>query len=266
VSFRKQVLRSLNQVIPGIASDQDALEKPTQAKENLADMNAALRETNIELLETLGAVVDSLSPNTLNHSTQVAIYALYIAREMALPEDEQERIFKAALVHDVGMISLSSAAISKENRLTGEEVESLRLHPTISAEIIGRIHQLRDLATLVHYHHERFDGTGYPDRLIGEEIPLGARIIAIADTLDAMLTDRPGWPGHPLHEVITEMKQCSGLQFDPEVVRAFLRLARRQGASLFTCSSSHAHQDMLLTTVGISSGRATRALHKQEEE
>jgi HD-GYP domain-containing protein (c-di-GMP phosphodiesterase class II) len=143
--------------------------KPSYSQ--LEGENASLRMSNIELLETLGAVVDALNVSTLNHSAQVAIYAVAFARVLGLTDAQQEQIFKAALVHDVGMICMSSAVFNKCERLTREERDQLRLHPTIGGEIVARISNLRDLAPLVHHHHERADGKGYPDRLRGDEIP-----------------------------------------------------------------------------------------------
>ncbi len=205
-------------------------------------------------------MVDSLSTYTLYHSTQVAIYALEIARVMNLSEADQVRIFKAGLVHDVGMISMSSAAVTKAEAFTSQEIEALRLHPTIGGEIIGRIHNLRELAPLVHHHHERFDGTGYPDRLTGNEIPMGARIISLADSLDAMLTGRPNRAARTLEEVKVEIRSCAGKQFDPQLVRAFLQVARTKPEGFFCSSNQHADTDMLITTVGIGSGRVRNML------
>jgi HD-GYP domain-containing protein (c-di-GMP phosphodiesterase class II) len=222
--------------------------------------NAVLRMSNIELLETLGAVVDALNANTLNHSGQVAIYSVALARAIGLPPEEQERIFKAALVHDVGMIVISSAALDKPGRLSQEEMEQLRLHPTVSGEIVGRINSLRELAPLVHYHHERFDGNGYPDRLCGDEIPIGARILSLSDSLDAMLTGRPGRPARQLSEVLIEVQRNAGSQFDPQVVQAFFMLAAERGENFFHSSNLEASSDMLLTTLGIRSGRAAQII------
>jgi HD-GYP domain-containing protein (c-di-GMP phosphodiesterase class II) len=229
----------------------------------LEDELAALRMTNIELLETLGAVVDSLNGSTLNHSTQVALYAVAIARVMGLPDVQQERVFKAALVHDVGMICVNSAALSSADHISVEEMERLRLHPTIGGEIIARITNLRDLAPLVHYHHERYDGTGYPDRMQGEEIPIGARIIALADSIDSMLTGRPGRQPYSLSQVIHEVQYYAGSQFDPQVVQAFLILSSERGETFFSSSNSNHAQNMLLQTLGISTGRAAKIMQNQ---
>jgi HD-GYP domain-containing protein (c-di-GMP phosphodiesterase class II) len=257
VSFGKQVRQTIQKLADG-SQRRDSNKPLAQAQEI-----EALNETNLALLETLGAVVDSLNAYTFYHSAQVAGYAMAIAQAMGLPEAEQIRIFKAALVHDVGMISISSAAISRAGQLTEEELDCLRLHPTISGEIVGRIQHLKDLAVLVHYHHERYDGAGYPDRLSGDEIPLGARIIALADSVDAMLSGRPNRPARSLAEVMQEVRRCSGSQFDPRVTRAFLRLAAERGEQLFCSATQNAQQDMLLTTLGIAEGRASRLLKKE---
>jgi HD-GYP domain-containing protein (c-di-GMP phosphodiesterase class II) len=228
----------------------------------LEQENHDLRETNLALLESLGAVVDALTPYTLYHSIQVATYARALAQSMDLSLGQQELIFRAGLVHDVGMITLSSAAIANPGPLSDEQMDLLRLHPTIGGEIVGRMQYLRDLAPLVHYHHERFDGAGYPDRLIGDEIPIGARIMALSDSLDAMLTGRPRRPARSLQEVMVEVQRCSGTQFDPVVVHAFFELTEVKDPTFFSNSNQYAPRDMLLTIVGISSGKANKVLQE----
>jgi HD-GYP domain-containing protein (c-di-GMP phosphodiesterase class II) len=263
VSFRQQVKQSFTRFIPGSTKPAENISASHQSlPSSLTAENQRLRETNLELLEALGAVVDSLNPFTLFHSSQVAVYGLELARALGLSQAEQERIFRAGLVHDVGMISMSSAAIAQDEKFSEEDYQSLRLHPTIGGEIVGRIQNLRDLAPLVHYHHERFDGAGYPDRLIGEEIPIGARVLALADSLDAMLSERPNRPGHELVNVMREIKRCSGAQFDPAVVNAFFRMVAEKPASFFSSSNQSPTTDMLLSTVGISSGRVKGMLRK----
>jgi HD-GYP domain-containing protein (c-di-GMP phosphodiesterase class II) len=181
---------------------------------------------------------------------------------MDLSVAEQDLIFRAGLVHDVGMITLSSAAISRPGPLSDQEMDLLRLHPTIGGEIVGRIQHLSDLAPLIHYHHERFDGTGYPDRLAGNEIPIGARILCLSDGLDAMLTGRPRRPARTLNEVISEVQHCSSAQFDPLVVHAFFKLVDLKPAGFFASSNQQASRDMLIDTVGISSGKANKVLQE----
>ncbi len=230
----------------------------------LQQENHDLRETNLALLESLGAVVDALTPYTLYHSIQVATYGRALAQAMELSAAEQELIFRAGLVHDVGMITLSSAAISRPGPLSDQEMDLMRLHPTIGSEIIGRIQHLRDLAPLIHYHHERFDGSGYPDRLEGNEIPIGARILCLSDGLDAMLTGRPRRPARTLEEVMSEVQRCSSAQFDPLVVHAFFKLVEQKPDNFFISSSQQASRDMLIDTVGISSGRANKVFNENK--
>lgn len=256
--FIKKIQRLISNPDPANAPAADTGLRISQLQQEIHD----LRETNLALLESLGAVVDALTPYTLFHSIQVAIYGRALAQAMDLPAAEQELIFRSGLVHDVGMITLSSAAISSPGPLSDQEMDLLRMHPTIGSEIIGRIQHLRDLAPLVHYHHERFDGTGYPDRLAGTEIPLGARILCLADSLDAMLTGRPRRPAWTLKEVMGEVQRCSGAQFDPLVVHAFFKLTEQKPSGFFTSSNQRASRDMLIETVGISSGKAQKVLNE----
>jgi HD-GYP domain-containing protein (c-di-GMP phosphodiesterase class II) len=262
VSIREQVLQSVSRILPGQGKPGRNGSASAALPTSLAAENKRLRETNLELLEVLGAVVDSLNPYTLHHSSQVAVYGLELARVLNLDKAEQERIFRGGLVHDVGMISMSSTAIGKDEKFSKEDYENLHLHPTIGGEIIGRIQNLRDLAPLVHYHHERYDGSGYPDRLKGEEIPIGARVLCLADSLDAMLSARPNRPGLELIQVMSEVKRCAGTQFDPAVVRAFFKVVADKPASFFSNSNTSPTTDMLLSTVGISSGRVKELLQK----
>ena len=256
MSFGDRLKSTLTKGFPGRTSrDVSPME---DGNSRLTQENLILREANLQLLETLGAVVDSLYSHTAYHSDQVAVYAWQLARKLGLSEEEQELIFKAGLVHDVGMITMGSAICDTQYYLTQGEYDKLYAHPTIGGEIIGRITHMRPVAQLVHHHHERFDGGGYPDRLKGEQIPLGARILNLADSVAMMLTDQPWRPGRSLPEVIVEVKSCSGGQFDPRVVNAFLALAHETGDDLFSSPRKFADDDMLLSTVGIRSGRATK--------
>lgn len=256
MSFSDRLKNSLTKGIPALA----ARDLSNQEDENfrLKQENQILREANLQLFETLGAVVDSLYPHTVYHSDQVAIYALQLARQLGLSVEEQEIIFKAGLVHDVGMVTMGGIMSDSEYYLSQGDYDKLYAHPTIGGEIIGRITQMRPVAQLVHHHHERYDGGGYPDRLKGEEIPLGARILNLADAVDVMLTDQPWRPGRSMAEVIVEVKRCSGGQFDPRVVNAFLALAKATGDELFSSPRKFVDADMLLSTFGIRSGRASK--------
>jgi putative nucleotidyltransferase with HDIG domain len=209
--------------------------------------NLTLEQTNLELMETIGAIIDAYDVYTYGHSTQVAHYAAAICEQMGLPIDQQTIVVRAALVHDIGKVGVTDQIIGKPGKLTDEEINIMRRHPNIGAEILERMEGFQEIIPLVRHHHERWDGHGYPDGLIGEEIALGTRILTMADSLDAMLSDRPYRPTRSLREVLSEIKQCSGQQFDPQVVTALLALAKRKERSFFKNSAATVDQ-----TIGIS--------------
>ncbi len=216
----------------------------------LEEVNRSLDEANLGLLETLGAVMDAYDVYTYGHSTQVAVYAGAIAEELGIPHEEREVIVRAALVHDIGKIGILDSIIGKQGPLTHQEFNIVKRHPLLSAEIVGRMKALRSLAPLVRGHHERWDGTGYPDGLKGEEIPLGVRVLGLADALDALCSDRPYRPTHSLGEVVVEVKRCSGQHFDPNVVAAFLRVAEKKDRGFFVNSAVSVDHLLSNGTVG----------------
>jgi putative nucleotidyltransferase with HDIG domain len=203
----------------------------------LEDMNARLDQANTGLLEMLGGLIDADDIYTAGHSRQVSVYAGALAAKMGLPKEERERIVKAALIHDIGKIGVPDSIIGKPGRLTEEEFEAIKLHPVIGAEIVGRMSALQDLVPLVRHHHERWDGRGYPDGISGADLPLGARILALADSLDAMCSDRPYRATPSFEEVRQEIQRCSGKQFDPAVVQAFNLLVQEKDRSYFSNSA-----------------------------
>ena len=188
-------------------------------------VNLQLQSTNRELLELMVKAIEARDPYTSGHSQRVAEIARALAREMGLHFRELDNIATAALLHDVGKIYEEFAPIlRKEGKLTVEEKEIMHSHPARSAELVGTISTLRGyVEQCVRHHHENFDGSGYPDRLSVEAIPLGARIILVADTTDAMTTDRPYRKALSYERVIQELEKYAGKQFDPRVVVAFTR-------------------------------------------
>lgn len=211
--------------------------------DRLEDANRQLEQANLGLLQTLASVIDAYDIYTFGHSAQVARYAGAIAGAMGLSKEEQARIVRGGLIHDIGKIGVSDAIIGKKGRLTDEEYEALKLHTVIGAEIVSQMPQFQELIPLVRHHHERWDGRGYPDGLKGEETTLGARIMGLADSVEAMLSDRPYQSTRSLTEVIAEVTRCSGSQFDPQVVEAFLTVTKTHGDGFFVNSASTvAHQ------------------------
>jgi putative nucleotidyltransferase with HDIG domain len=171
-------------------------------------------------LQMMAQAVDLKDPYTSNHSQRVSKYAVRLARTMGLSEEEVERIRIGALMHDIGKIGISGSIIRKPGKLSLEERIKMQRHSAVSADIIEPLEILGESAEMVRHHHENWDGTGYPAGLKGEEIPLGSRIILVADAFDALITDRPYRRAASRSEALDVIRKHAGTQFDPAVVRA----------------------------------------------
>ncbi|MBM2838921.1 MAG: hypothetical protein HW415_1546, partial [Deltaproteobacteria bacterium] len=189
-----------------------------------AGLISDLEELFISVVKSLSSAIDAKSPWTAGHSERVTKYALDIAKQMGLSEKELKSLELAGLLHDVGKIGTYESILDKPAKLNDEEQAVMRQHPVMGAEILAHIKQLKDIIPGVKYHHEFYDGTGYPEGLKGEAIPLYARILTVADTVDAMGADRPYRKGRATDVIIAELKRCSGTQFDPKVAEAFLKI------------------------------------------
>ena len=187
---------------------------------HMYQMNLQVERVNRELLELMVKAIEARDPYTSGHSLRVSEYARHIARESGLAAKYVDQIGTAALLHDVGKIYEEFAPLlRKEGRLTPEERMLMQAHPVRSADLVGTIAEFRGKVQVdIRNHHENYDGTGYPDGLAGEEIPIGARIIMIADTIDAMTTDRPYRKALTLQRTLEELERHSGTQFDPRLV------------------------------------------------
>lgn len=185
--------------------------------------NLRLDQANQDLLELMVKSIEARDPYTSGHSLRVATYAKALARSVGLSGREVEQIEKAALLHDVGKIYEEFAPLlRKDTRLSPDERFLMQSHPVRSAELVGAISSLRGyVEKCVRHHHENYDGGGYPDGLAGDDIPLGARIIMIADTADAMTTDRPYRRALGYDDVVRELEAYAGSQFDPRLVETF---------------------------------------------
>jgi putative nucleotidyltransferase with HDIG domain len=188
-----------------------------------------LQNTILSTIEALAAAVDAKDSYTAGHSSEVTEYTVAIARKMRLPEEEVQVLRIAATLHDIGKIGIDGQILNKPGRLTEEEFDEMRRHPTIGADILASLDFVRDAVPLILFHHERFGGGGYPSGVAGETIPLGARIIAVADSFDAMTSNRPYRDGMPYAKAIAELNRCIGTQFDPDVVAAFLQVIEDKG-------------------------------------
>ena len=185
-----------------------------------------IEHTYDETLEALGAALDLRDNETAGHSRRVTRYSLEIAKAMGCSGEQLKQIARGAHLHDIGKIGIPDAVLLKPGKLTAEEWVIMKSHARIGYDLVSRIAFLAPAAEIVLTHQECYDGTGYPQGLAGEQIPLGARIFAVADTLDAMTSDRPYRKALPFSTAREEIIRESGRQFDPEVVKVFLSLAQ----------------------------------------
>ncbi|MBI3601099.1 MAG: GAF domain-containing protein, partial [Nitrospinae bacterium] len=183
-----------------------------------------LKDLFIGTVKSLASAIDAKSPWTAGHSERVTRYALDIGSKIGFSISEIKDIELGGLLHDIGKIGTYETILDKPGKLTEEEFKLIKQHPAKGAEILSPIKQIRHVIPIVRHHHERYDGRGYPDGLKGEEIPLMARIMCVADSVDAMGADRPYRKGLSMDVIIGELKKCSGSQFDPKVVDVFLKL------------------------------------------
>jgi putative nucleotidyltransferase with HDIG domain len=196
------------------------------ANQEIEQMTATLKETYLGTLEALVAALDARDRETYGHSTRVAQLTMVLAREIGMEEGTKEwaDMERGALLHDVGKIGVSDAILRKPGALTDTEWADMRQHARIGAEMLKDVPFLAGASSMIAAHHERWDGRGYPRGLKGEEIPLGARLFMLADTFDAMATDRPYRKARPYQDCLAEIVRCAGTQFDPAAVEALYKV------------------------------------------
>lgn len=199
-----------------------SLEKSMQSKTmELSETYEKLKAANMQTVQALAETIEAKDQYTQGHCERVRSLAVRLARELKLPEDQIEPLEFAALLHDIGKIGIPERILNKVGPLDPEEVEVIKMHPLIGAQILSIVEFFAPAINGVRHHHERWDGTGYPDGVAGEDIDPLARIITLADTFDAMAQSRPYRKALPLESVLDEIRSESGKQFSPEVVAAF---------------------------------------------
>ena len=187
-----------------------------------------LRTSKFQALKALSSSVDARDRYTYDHSSRVSRLATMLAREMGFPETTVDLIEGGALLHDIGKLSVDTDILTKPGPLDAEERAIIEQHPQRSAEVVSRVDLLRESSEIVRHHHERPDGRGYPGRLRGHEIPVGARILNVADAFDAMISDRPYRKRKTVDEALDELRRGAGGEFDPVVVEYMTRLVRKR--------------------------------------
>jgi diguanylate cyclase (GGDEF)-like protein/putative nucleotidyltransferase with HDIG domain len=183
-----------------------------------------ITELNEGLLLTLSEIIDLRDPYVLGHSKQVSKFATEIARRLGLNEKQVDLVRKAGLLHDIGKLGISMTILTKPGKLTSGEYETIKEHAALGGDLVKNTPSLRPLVTIIRHHHEYFDGRGYPDELSGNQISIEARIVAVADAIEAMISDRPYRKALKTEQIIEELNKCSGTQFDPLVVKEAVKM------------------------------------------
>jgi diguanylate cyclase (GGDEF)-like protein/putative nucleotidyltransferase with HDIG domain len=200
-----------------------------RGKNNLLESNSQeINKLNEDLLKALAEVIDLRDPFTLGHSQYVTRYSVLIAKKLGLPQERIDLIRNAGLLHDIGKIGIPDEILLKPYPLTKEEFMIIQRHTTLGADILEKAHSLKHLSPIVRHHHERYDGNGYPDRLKGQNIPIEARIIAIADAVEAMASDRPYRRALSFDKIKEELKINSSTQFDPVIIETILQILQER--------------------------------------
>jgi diguanylate cyclase (GGDEF)-like protein/putative nucleotidyltransferase with HDIG domain len=203
-----------------------------------------------ELLLTLAELVDLKDPYLSGHSKHVAGLGARIAEEMGLPQERVKVIQKAGWLHDIGKLAIPDQILQKTDKLTPEEYDIVKRHADLGAKIVGNVQTLKDLVPILRFHHEHFDGNGYPDGLKGEMIPIEARIVALVDAFDSMSYDRPYRKAYNFEHILNEINQKSGTQFDPVVVEVFSKIVQKEGEAALRIFASRG-ADRITRPIGL---------------
>ncbi|RJX31039.1 MAG: HD domain-containing protein [Oxalobacter sp.] len=221
-------------------------------------LSQSLLESNIEMMQTLGSAIAKRDSDTDSHNYRVALYTVRLAESMHRPNNEIMELITGAFLHDIGKIGISDQILLKPGKLTPDEFETMKLHVTLGEEIIAHNSWLLKARTIVGHHHEKFNGSGYPNGLKGHVIPFSARLFAVVDVFDALTSKRPYKPALPLAEATKIIDGERGRHFDPEIVEAFLLQAERLYDEI-GCASRDVLQRKLAQTVQKYFGRDTSA-------
>lgn len=223
------------------AGADDFMSKPVERIELVARVRSALRlkalydtlESAERVIFALATAVEAKDAYTERHTERVAASARRIGELLGLPEPDLDGLYRGGMVHDIGKIGISDSILLKPGPLNPQERQLMREHPLIGERIILPLRSGASLVPIIRHHHERFDGRGYPDRLAGEEIPLGARVVAVCDSFDALTSDRPYRPGRSLNDALSILRNGAGTQWDPQIVSLLVQNldAHRQGAA-----------------------------------
>ncbi|HEU4402319.1 MAG TPA: HD domain-containing phosphohydrolase, partial [Candidatus Polarisedimenticolia bacterium] len=227
--LRQREMKRLNERL--LSDLQVRNQQLSTANQSLEQARHDLETSYIQTVQSLAVALEAKDRYTAGHSQRVSRFAMLIARALAMPKEDVDLIGQVALLHDIGKIGMLDKILNKPANLTPEERETIKAHPVIGAQILAPVRTFEKHVAGIKHHHEMYDGTGYPDRLKGKEIPIAARIVCLADAFDAMTSTRPYRVGLPLEFAIKEMRTMAGRQFCPDCVDAFVRVLQSTGAA-----------------------------------
>jgi len=202
------------------------------------ELQTELLAIRTSIICALNQLLDLKDLNTGVHSTRLAEWSVRIGRDLGLDDDCLRDLEVAAILHDIGKIGTPDAILKKPSALTDEERAIIRKHPEYGWAVLKGVPGLERVSLFVLHHHEAYDGTGYPARLRGEEIPIGARIVSVMDAFDAMISSRPYRKGLPIPEAIKRLEAGIGTQFDPDVARQFIAIATDEASTVFDATGA----------------------------
>lgn len=219
----ERIILSVQRALERRLLELEVKEYRQHLEDKVVEQSGRIRAAFINTIRALVYALEAKDEYTSGHSQRVADISAAIARELHLPEDSIDKVVLAGLVHDIGKIGIQEAILLKPGKLTTEEYLEVQKHPEIGERIMGPVADSPDILQYIRHHHSYFDGSGYPDALRGYQIPLGARILAVADAYEAMTSERPYRKAMSNEDALAELVRSKGKQFDPEVVDAFFR-------------------------------------------
>lgn len=214
------------EVLDAVEKVMDRRKESVRIERIIEDLRIAIQRNYTTTTEALIMAIDAKDNYTKEHCARVASFMVEFAKQLGLDDKKTEILHKISLLHDIGKIGIKEGTLNKPDRLTPEEWEEVKHHPFVGYQIIQSVDFLGEGRDILLYHQERFDGTGYPAGLKGDAIPLGARMLAIVDSYDAMVTDRPYRKKLPVKEALAELRRCAGTQFDPKLVKVFIKMMK----------------------------------------